>query len=404
MADKRTFDLSALVDQASAYILADRDDLAEAQKLFLVNVITQATLQIFAPGTSGLTSTNTQDAIKELVSIVKNRMQWQGVWDDTRQYYNNDVVRADTWLMIATVDTPAIGVSPIPTPVNEPYYAINLGESPIWETVNTTSWFYTGLRAVNNVGPKLIVGGRAWLQNTANIRQLVVLSLIDSDGDSNELGSKVFEDGDVTVTGWAQIMLPSPVIVYQHQVYEIGLFTESLGGETILFNDSWVYNGVNNSPTNVYYGSATQSSSATTLYIHQYSFTGSGPYDFSTMQAEDIITQTSGSSEWAFELSTAPTYSSNADVWQFTGAYLYKIGEINSGLTVDYEFLRPGGGSLDYVKITDGLTGFDNFTGYLDTLPTNDAYGVDFYLDDIYQNPQWDIMSHYGRDSSLFFN
>lgn len=396
MADKRAFDLNTLVDQANAFMLADRSGLSEAQKIFISNIITKSILQIFDNSGTELTATNTQDAIKEVLEMIQTRTRWMGVWDESTQYYLNDMVRANTWLMVAVSPLPTIGVSPVPIPEDNPYFVIDLATSQTWETVATTSWFYTGLRAETIPEPHIIVGGRVWLQNTSGIRQVITLSLIDENGDSKELASKIYEDGSVTTTGWENVLLSNPILVYPGQQYEVGLFTESLGGETMLHQDSWIYNGVNNNPSNVYYGSATQSSSATVLYIHEYSVT-SQLIDFSNMLSGDIITQSSGSSEWAFELNSVPVKNAiNTEVWEFTGTYLYKIGEIDSGTTIDYEFVRPGGGALSYVKITNGLSTFPNFSGRLDTLPTNDVYGIDFYIDDIYQNTDWNIMSNFG--------
>jgi len=328
-----------------------------------------------------------------LYSLAGSFMVWKNKWlQDT--YYENDVVRDETWTMIANKTTTD---RPSPQPYGDQTFI--LSDTPTWATQSITDVVRTGLRISNLTKAYDVSSIRVWLPSvSASVNYRVIM-------EDNITGLIKFGQsftGDILGSpGWLTATIDRVWLVPSDDI-TIWLTMENIASTTT-FNHPWDYIGESNQDNNPGNGNIETRGQQNTVRIN--------------VIDDDAVDQTSDLSQVitgtilriANESDLTRYYEYEViDVTDNTTWFLFDVRLIEEGVggeplevvsTVTFDVPIPA--SVDYVEIVNNYSGNTSLNGEL-KIGTNaqvtnqNAYGVDILLQEYIVSPDWDLVAYSG--------
>lgn len=325
--------------------------------------------------------------------VWKARTNWQGDYADNPggQFYKQDAIYDQGWLMIANKDTQD---RPAPQPVGSPTWG--LPDAPSWGTPKTLSAEYVGTGTrfeLTGTQAYLWSALRVWIPNVGADYSYVAQVI-------NESGAQSIRENVVVAKpaapGWVEVNF-SEILLFPGDKLVIGLYAEN-SSSTTPFDEPWTIS-ISNNRGDPGSGNLVVRGNGNELYIND---TDNETDDNSA--ALDLLQ--AGMTLEVGGIDYLLSAIRDAGVG-WTGWNTQRQGGSSPPTgSQRVKFDAPVAGVTDYVEITDALPapsgGVTAESIFTDSIPLddpgatigNEQFGIDSFAVEMVASPDWDIAAH----------
>ncbi len=304
------------------------------------------------------------------------------------------MVRDGAWTMIANTET-----SDTPSPQPDGNASYILDDFPTWEDLVITDSVMTGVRIRNLTETYQVTAVRVWLPDVTVDAHYRVIT-VDNISGVMEIGNS-FLGTLLTIPGWLNVSI-EPVFVSPGDDITIFLSAQNYATSSN-YNHPWIYIGANNKEEDPGLGNTEIRGDNSLLRINK---TDNDSVDRTSelLQAGavgSIIRLAEEADLSAFleyeviSISDLGTYYLYSTVLVNTGAN----GSPTIGARCQLYFTVPIATDTDYVRIAGHYTSFPSLEGQIKfgegvLTNTEDAYGVDVYVQKYVASLDWDLVAY----------